>query len=163
MPQRPARSASQKASLPEPMAVMTHKPVIATRLGAGIAVLLSAVSALQRPVPLLGLQPAVNVAAAEPPVLAHLGSRNPAALRQGIQGGLVNLEVAVQLLNRQNIGIDLWHRLPRASRSPTGNGHKKVTPVISYYWLLYNKPSEESQVGFFRQSIRKSERLSERN
>src|SRR3989338_1884233 len=112
IPQRPARSASQKASLPEPMAVMTPKPVIATRLGAGIAVLLSAVSALQRPIPLLGLQPAVNVAAAEAPVLAHLGSRNPASLRQGIESGLGNLEVAVQLLNRQNVAFQGLHGSP---------------------------------------------------
>ena len=85
-------------------------------------------STLQRQVPLLRLEPFVNIAAAKAPVLAYLSGRDAAVLGQRIERRLGDLEVAVKLLNRQNVGFSWVH------------GHKKVTTVISCCWLLYNKP-----------------------
>src|SRR3989338_2265231 len=112
MPQRPTRRLSQKASFPAPMAEMTPNPVMATRLllaGMG-GFLCLAGSALKGTVPLLGFEPLVNVRSAEAPVLAHFGGRDPAALGKVVEGRLGDLEVAVELLNGQDVGVH-W-RLP---------------------------------------------------
>jgi len=91
-----------------PIAERTPNPVITTRLLTGIRWSLSG-SALQGPVPLLGLQPLVNVVPPEAPVLADLGRRDPAVLRQGVERRLRDLEVAVKLLKGQNVRLDGVH------------------------------------------------------
>ena len=108
------------------MAVMTPNPVMATRLLVGMSFFLLwvAVSPLDRAVPLLGLEPFIDIGPAEPPVLAHLGSRNPAALCQRVQGGLRDLEVAMQLLNGQNVAFQGLHW----ATSPTSKGYKQTSP-----------------------------------
>src|SRR3989338_549091 len=107
MPDRPALSESQNASFPAPMAEMTPRPVMATRLLVGGMDGRLSLSALEWAVPLLGLEPLIDVAAAEAPVLAHLGCRDAAVLGQGVERRLGDLEVAVQLLNGQDFSL-LW-------------------------------------------------------
>src|SRR3989338_7958286 len=134
MPHLPFLRASQKASLPEPMAVMTPSPVITTLLLAAISVLSvlrSSLPPLERAIPLLGLQPTVDFTAAKPPVLADLSRRNPPILGQGIERWLGDLQVAMELLKGQNVRIQCFHR---------GSLDTKITTANSCYSLLYNQP-----------------------
>src|SRR3989338_2378209 len=134
MPHLPFLRASQKASLPEPMAVMTPSPVITTLFLAAISVLSvlrSSLPPLERAIPLLGLQPTVDFTAAKPPVLADLSRRNPPILGQGIERWLGDLQVAMELLKGQNVRIQCFHR---------GSLDTKITTANSCYSLLYNQP-----------------------
>jgi len=72
-------------------------------------VLFHAVSALKGAIPLLRLEPLIDIAPAKPPMLAYLGRWDTPVLRQGVEGRLGDLEVAVQLLNRQNVRVCGFH------------------------------------------------------
>ena len=65
-------------------------------------------SALDR-TPLLGFEPFIDVAAAESPVLPHLGGWDAAVLRQGIKRRLRDLQIEVKLLKRQDIRLGQMH------------------------------------------------------
>ena len=61
------------------------------------------------PVPLLSLEPLIDLPSPEAPVLADLSGGNPPVLRQRVKGRFGDLEIALELVNREDIGLQWLH------------------------------------------------------